>query len=607
MADSIHYVSAAEREQYVEFLNDTIGRDNDPHLAHLFPLDTTNDDVYDAIAEGVLFPKMIARWFPDAINLNQLCLKQDKSVYEKNNNNDLALAAAEKIGIKLINIGGSDLTAKKETLVLGMTWQLIRQCLLAEIERTLDSTLDKTPPEEMLFKWFNYHLKNYGTTRTVNNWSSDLMDAECYCMLMNQIAGEQIGAVNVGKALREKDTTKRAQSVVEFAEKIKCRKFITARAINEGNPRLNLGFVATLYLAYPHMGPSADAIRAKQLEGELAEVRAALARAVREKEDVEQMAADERKAYENEIERLKARIRELEEEVEKLKRELAEERATNERLRKMLEEQERDHEEEMEAQRELMERKRRKAKELRNTYEELIMALRQEKEAALSQAQKELLDAMDRAQSEGKQTLVNVELENTRHLDRIRNMLTGATRQGWLKKQGRGMKKNSWKNRYFVLKDAVLCYYSSKADAENFKPLGVIHLEEARLYEVPEKERKFTFQLLTPKKPFAMQAKNAGEMKEWMNLIKLAKKRHTGIGVLGTKDGIVAGERGVTTTTTTITTISPPASPRDTIVPMLSLNASPSPLPSPGPSPSPSPRTATFGSRASMLVPNHSK
>lgn len=119
--------------------------------------------------------------------------------------------------------------------------------------------------------WFNF-------SATVNlSISCHQQDAECYSILLGQIAGEEVGMVNVGRALREKDTFKRAQMVCDMAATIKCKKFITAKDIVEvlqvylvlrgegvpaphfrcfpmqGNPRLNLAFVATLYLAYPNM------------------------------------------------------------------------------------------------------------------------------------------------------------------------------------------------------------------------------------------------------------------------------------------------------------------------------------------------------------------
>ena len=48
-------------------------------------------------------------------------------------------------------------------------------------------------PEEILLRWFNYHLEQAGSPRRVNNFSGDIKDSECYTILLNQIAPEDSG------------------------------------------------------------------------------------------------------------------------------------------------------------------------------------------------------------------------------------------------------------------------------------------------------------------------------------------------------------------------------------------------------------------------------
>ena len=48
-------------------------------------------------------------------------------------------------------------------------------------------------PEEILLRWFNYHLEKAGSKRRVNNFSGDIKDSECYTILLNQIAPEEAG------------------------------------------------------------------------------------------------------------------------------------------------------------------------------------------------------------------------------------------------------------------------------------------------------------------------------------------------------------------------------------------------------------------------------
>ena len=47
------------------------------------------------------------------------------------------------------------------------------------------------------------------------------------------------------------DHTKRAEAVLRNADKINCRRFVRAKDIVAGNPKLNLAFVANLFNNFP--------------------------------------------------------------------------------------------------------------------------------------------------------------------------------------------------------------------------------------------------------------------------------------------------------------------------------------------------------------------
>lgn len=64
--------------------------------------------------------------------------------------------------------------------------------LLSSAGETL-ADLMALSPEEILLRWFNYHLEKAGSSRRVNNFSGDIKDSECYTILLNQIAPEDSG------------------------------------------------------------------------------------------------------------------------------------------------------------------------------------------------------------------------------------------------------------------------------------------------------------------------------------------------------------------------------------------------------------------------------
>ena len=102
-------------------------------------------------------------------------------------------------------------------------------------------------PEQNLLRWFNYHLKRAGCPRQVNNFGNDIKDSECYTILLNQLMPQQCDT----SALRETDLNRRAETLLQNAAKINCRKFVSPDDIVNGNTKLNLAFTAYLFNQYP--------------------------------------------------------------------------------------------------------------------------------------------------------------------------------------------------------------------------------------------------------------------------------------------------------------------------------------------------------------------
>lgn len=93
-------------------------------------------------------------------------------------NNNLVITSSKALGLSTVNIGASDLVEGREHLILGLIWQIIRRGLLAKIDIKLhpelyrlldeDETLEqflRLPPDQILLRWFNYHLKAAGWAR----------------------------------------------------------------------------------------------------------------------------------------------------------------------------------------------------------------------------------------------------------------------------------------------------------------------------------------------------------------------------------------------------------------------------------------------------------
>jgi len=220
--------------------------------------------------------KLINDSVPDTIDervLNKVGKKiKQLNAFHMSENNNVVIESAKGIGCSVVNIGARDIAEVNETLILGLIWQIIRRGLLGKIDiklhpelyrlledgETLEQFL-RLPPEQILLRWFNYHLKNAKWPRTVSNFSSDIKDGENYTVLLNQLKPD----ICSRGPLQTRDLLQRAEQVLDNADKLDCRKFLTPTSLVAGNPKLNLAFVANLFNTHPGLEPITEEEKAE--------------------------------------------------------------------------------------------------------------------------------------------------------------------------------------------------------------------------------------------------------------------------------------------------------------------------------------------------------
>ncbi|XP_051869327.1 plastin-2-like [Pristis pectinata] len=284
-----HSYSEEERYAFVNWINKAL--EKDPDCQQLIPMDANSDtELFAAVGNGIILCKMINLSVPDTID-ERTINKKKLTPFTIQENLNLALNSASAIGCHVVNIGAEDLKEGKPYLVLGLLWQVIKIGLFADIELSRNEALIallregesledlmKLSPEELLLRWANYHLEGAGCQK-VNNFSSDIKDSKAYYHLLNQIApkGDEEGQVPIPvdmSGINEKDDLKRAESMLQQADKLGCRQFVTAADVVRGNPKLNLAFVANLFNKYPALRkPENQDIDWSLLEGETREER----------------------------------------------------------------------------------------------------------------------------------------------------------------------------------------------------------------------------------------------------------------------------------------------------------------------------------------------
>ncbi|KAL3657228.1 hypothetical protein V7S43_017888 [Phytophthora oleae] len=270
-AGGLHSYSEEETVAFTEHINNTLNADKD--VASLMPIGM-DAGLFRAVCDGVLLCKLINRAVPETIDeraLNFVKRAKELNVYQKTENQNLCINAAKSIGCSVVNIGPDDLIEGKPILVLGLVWQIIKIQLTSTINlknhpelmrllldgETLEEFM-KLPPDQILLRWMNYHLKAAGHPKKVTNFSTDVRDATAYSVLLHHIAPQHCDLCN------ETVPEERAAHVIQNARRLQVETFIKPGDITSGNPKLNMSFVAQLFNTCPALDVIEEEI--KQLE-----------------------------------------------------------------------------------------------------------------------------------------------------------------------------------------------------------------------------------------------------------------------------------------------------------------------------------------------------
>ncbi|CAI6086546.1 unnamed protein product [Clonostachys chloroleuca] len=266
-ANITHTINEDERTEFTRHINAVLA--GDPDLGSRLPFPTDTFEMFDDCKDGLVLAKLINDSVPDTIDERVLNIpgKKFKSLnaFHMTENNNIVIESAKGIGCSVVNIGAGDIIEVREHLILGLIWQIIRRGLLGKIDIKLhpelyrlleeDETLEqflRLPPEQILLRWFNYHLKAANWPRRVANFSGDIRDGENYAVLLAQI-GSDYGVTRA--PLQTRDLHQRAEEVLQESDKLGCRKFLTPKSLVAGNPKLNLAFVANLFNNHPALDP----------------------------------------------------------------------------------------------------------------------------------------------------------------------------------------------------------------------------------------------------------------------------------------------------------------------------------------------------------------
>ncbi|KAI8912019.1 calponin homology domain-containing protein [Powellomyces hirtus] len=266
MENTTHTINEDEKESFTMHINQQLGRD--PHVKDRLPIDPASMQVFAECKDGLILAKLINDAVPGTIDDRVLNVGKKLNPFHMTENNNVVVNSAKAVGCSVVNIGAQDLMEGREHLILGLIWQIIKIGLQAKIDikvhpelfRLLETGENledflKLPPEQILIRWFNYHLKKAGWGRKVANFSNDVKDGENYTVLLNQLAPSECSR----NPLKTADLFERAEQVLQNADKIGCRKYLTPKTLVGGNSKLNFAFVAHLFNTHPGLEKLSEA------------------------------------------------------------------------------------------------------------------------------------------------------------------------------------------------------------------------------------------------------------------------------------------------------------------------------------------------------------
>ena len=256
--------SEDEKAAYAKVINTVLA--NDIHVKKSLPINPDTMDVFLSLKDGIILCKLI-NLVEQKIDERVINIKDTLNVFQMTENLNLAINTSKVIGCTVVGINSTTIIQQKYTLILGLLWQIIKQVLLKDISlknhpqlirllkegETLGDLL-KLPKEELLLRWFNFHLTNANYPKQITNFSGDVKDSEKYIVLMNQLDKTKCDKV----AIEENDLTKRADKMLKTSKKLGVESYITSKDVLSGNSKLNILFTAAIFNHCHGLDPPTD-------------------------------------------------------------------------------------------------------------------------------------------------------------------------------------------------------------------------------------------------------------------------------------------------------------------------------------------------------------
>ncbi|CAL8080886.1 unnamed protein product [Calicophoron daubneyi] len=263
-----------EKMAYCRYINKMLKNDADcrPYL----PLDPFNEDLYKTTKNGIVLCKLVNASFPGAID--ERAVHKNAIIFYPSQMVDnvlLALTAAQCNGCPVADFTVDDLTnntSLSRCVILEVVWQIIKcgffrrinlsehpeLCKLKLLEENVND-LKCIPPEDLLMRYVNFHLKFEGVDAHLNFIGVELADCVIYAHLLPAIAPVTIRGrlIPPDQVLLDDNIANRAKAVLQNLREMEADMFLCLNDFTdskvhlESRAKLHLATLAYLFCHFP--------------------------------------------------------------------------------------------------------------------------------------------------------------------------------------------------------------------------------------------------------------------------------------------------------------------------------------------------------------------
>jgi hypothetical protein len=198
------------------------------------------NSLYEDCRTGEPLLEIMERLVPDSVNW-KMVKRGTKIQIKQVQNCNYVVDVAQSIGIKVVNLGGSDIEKGNKKLLLGLVWQLMRYDTIALLEKLGGG--QKVADQDVI-KWANDKVGAKG--RMTSFQDADLANSRFLLLLCDSVVPGVVNWDVVTGGDSPEGREQNAKYVLSVARKMGCGVFLLWEDVVEVKPKMLITFVGAL-------------------------------------------------------------------------------------------------------------------------------------------------------------------------------------------------------------------------------------------------------------------------------------------------------------------------------------------------------------------------